>query len=209
MIQRRRTDLASLLAGGILILGHASCVSTITPPADPREPATVFFRSEAMHRALLLPRAQGGFVEYGFGDYDWYGLEQDRWVNVFDTVLWPTTGTLVRRIVDVDDLDGLKANYPLSTLAPMAVERTAVTRLERRLAEQYARHESGELYNATYAMSFVESEDGFWFLYNCNDALADWLRELGCSVSFVPVRLGLSLRDARKGTSSPDAPPPG
>ena len=58
-------------------------------------------------------------------------------------------------------------------------------------------------------MSFVESEDGFWFLYNCNDALADWLRELGCSVSFVPVRLGLSLRDARKGTSSPDAPPPG
>ncbi len=109
----------------------------------------------------------------------------------------------------MDDLDGLRANYPLSTLAPMAVERTAVVRLERRLAEQYARHESGELYNATYAMSFVESEDGFWFLYNCNDALADWLRELGCSVSFVPVRLGLSLRDARKGTSSPDAPPPG
>ena len=42
-------------------------------------------------------------------------------------------------------------------------------------------------------MSFVRHEDGFWFLYNCNDAVADWLRRLGCAVSWVPIRLDLSV----------------
>ena len=93
----RRTNLGLLLlAGAILIFANAGCVSTIEPPSNPRQPVTVFLQSEARHKGLLLPKAEGRFVEYGFGDYDWYALEKDRWYYVFDTVLWPTKGTLGR-----------------------------------------------------------------------------------------------------------------
>ena len=46
-------------------------------------------------------------------------------------------------------------------------------------------------------MSFVPHEDGYWFLYNCNDVVARWLQELGCSVSWVPIRLDLEVAESR------------
>ncbi len=193
MEEPRLPGLLGMLLATVVVLGHSGCTSTIEPPSDPRDPVTVFLRKEARHKALLLPGEIGGFVEYGFGDYDWYALRKDRWYHAFDTVLWPTKGTLGRKSLAAIDVAGLQAHYPYSTLFPIVVGGDEATRLRRRLAEQYADHGDGEIYNHTYDLFFVEHDDRFWFLHNCHDAMAAWLRELGCSVSFAPVRVGLSF----------------
>ena len=46
---------------------------------------------------------------------------------------------------------------------------------------------------ARYGMRFVRDESPYWFPYNCNDAIAEWLRDLGCEVSWALVRVGLEL----------------
>jgi hypothetical protein len=36
-------------------------------------------------------------------------------------------------------------------------------------------------------MTFVPWPRRFWLFDNCGDVVADWLRELGCTVAWVPV----------------------
>jgi hypothetical protein len=184
----------TLPAGGAIALGLASCVSTVRPPVDPKRPITLYLRREALHAALLLPRPGGGFVEYGFGEYDWYALGKDRWYHVFDTLLWPTRGTLARRILSAETLAELQVSYLASRLTPIVVGAEEAARLEERLDDEYCARLNTEIYNPEYALHFVEQEDGFWLFYNCHDALARWLRELGCSVGWTPVRGGLFVR---------------
>jgi hypothetical protein len=190
-----------ILAGAAIDLGLASCVSTVRPPTDPQRPVTVYLRREALHAALLLPRPAGGIVEYGFGDYDWYALGKDRWYHVFDTLLLPTRGTLARRDLPVEGLAELKASYPASNLTPIVVGADAAARLEARLDAEYRERQDTEIYNPEYALHFVVHEDGFWLFYNCHDALARWLRELGCSVGWTPVRGGLRAAPPRPSRS--------
>jgi hypothetical protein len=170
------------------------CVSTVKPPTDPQHPITVYLRREALHAALLLPRPGGGHVEYGFGDHDWYALGRDRWYHVFDTLLWPTRGTLGRRVLSAEHLTDLQASYPWSDLSPIVVGAEETARLEQRLDAEYRERQDTEIYNSDYVLYFVEHEAGFWLFHNCHDALAQWLRELGCSVGWTPVRGGLDVR---------------
>jgi hypothetical protein len=170
----------------------AACVSTVRAPVDPVRPVAVYLRSEARHQALLLPRPDG-FVEYGYGDYDWYALGKDRWYHVFDTLLWPTQGTLGRRFLPARDVHELLATHPWFVLTPVEVEGERAERLARRLAEEFEASGESELNNPDYDLSFVPHPDRFCLLHNCHDAAADWLRELGCTVSSACVRLGLSV----------------
>lgn len=193
---RRRLRLALAAAGlAALAVAWTGCVSTVTPLPSPAEPVTVYLRHEARHRGLILPRAAGGHVEYGYGDWDWYALQRNRWYHAFDTLLWPTPGTLGRRILPVGTLAELQATYPASVLHPLPVERGAAARLEEELEWQFA---SGgvALYNPAYGLHFVPHPDRFWLFHNCNDALASWLQALGCRVSPAPVRLGLTVKPA-------------
>jgi len=183
-----------IAASAALLL--SACVSAVVPPDAPEDPVSVVHRKEARHGGLLLPREEGGFVEYGFGDRDWYALGKDSWFHVFDTLLWPTMGTLGRREVEASDLAGLERIYPHSRLTPIVVGEAEIARLRERLEGEFAVRRETRVYNSDYALFFVEHEDGFWLLHNCHDAVAEWLRELGCTVARAPVRLGLSVRRA-------------
>jgi hypothetical protein len=152
---------------------------------------TVFLLREDRHFGVVLPRPHGGFVEFGYGDWDWYALGHDRWWHVFDTVLWPTTGALGRREIPGNGPPGQV--LLASRLDPIEVERRDAEAL---LADLEARFERGALagpVRGVREMVFVPHERGFWCLHNCSDAAADWLRRLGCSVSRVPIRGGLAL----------------
>lgn len=196
---RRRTARGWRKALGIVLLAAVllafGCTSTITPPPDPQEPVDVFLIQDARHLGLLLPRSPGVFVEYGYGDWDWYAKLHDCWYHVFDTVLWPTQGTLGRREVRTPDGEGVSQILSWTQVQPIPVPAAAARDLLASLDAQFARHQQEELYNATYGMTFVPHDDGFWCCYNCNDAVTDWLRALGCSVSWVPLRLGLALAE--------------
>jgi hypothetical protein len=169
------------------------CTSTVTPPPAPEDPQAVYLLQDDRHVGLLLPRAPGRVVEYGFGDWDWYAMERDAWYNVFDTVLWPTQGTLCRRELAAHGAADLRARLPWATVHEFAVERARAGALLLDLDAQFAAHADELHHSARYGMDFVPHDDGYWLFHNCNDVLADWLRRLGCEVSWVPVRLGLAV----------------
>lgn len=185
----------------------SGCTSTVKPPESPADPVVVFLRSEARHRGLVLPGPNGTFVEYGYGDYDWYALSKDSWYQVFDTILWPTPGTLGRRFLTASSLSDPGRYYPSSRFESIRVERRRAAELEAELSRSFRDRESEIHLNAEYEMEFVPYPDRFWFGHNCHDATAEWLRELGCTVSRTPIRGGLELIDAPARSTTPPTLP--
>ncbi len=167
-----------------------SCVSTITPPENPPNPCTAYLLQEAKHVAIVLPDFEGGFVEYGFGDWDWYALIHNRWYHVFDTVLWPTRGCLGRRTHQAASLKKLREKGALHAIT---VTDTDARALLSSLNQRFNRNRATEIHNTSYHLHFVQDDDSFWFARNCHDAVAEWMEELGCRVSRAPVRLGLAV----------------
>ena len=181
---RRLAPLALALA--------ASCTSIVRPPASPPEPTRAYVVYGARHRGVVLPAEAGGYVEFGYGDFDWYALGKDRWYHACDTVLWPTGGTLATRRIDARDELGLLASFEASRLVTIVVSAERARALASRLEREFERG-GRPFFRPEIEMHFVRSPRRFWCLYNCNDATAEWLEELGCSVSRVPIRKDLEV----------------
>jgi hypothetical protein len=193
--RRRRRLLAMAVASGCSLgLALVGCTSTVKAPSAVGQPATVLLIRDALHRGLLLPD-ESGYVEFGRGEWSWYALGKDSWYNVFATVLWPTRGTLSRREHRSRDAAGVRAAMPWAEFEEFVVDRDAAEILRARLAEEFAAGQAESIYQPHLRMTFVPTTSSYWFLDNCADAVANWFGELGCSVSWVPVRLDLRPGD--------------
>ncbi len=192
-----------MLAGpciALLLALLTGCASAVVPPPQPAEPLRVYVIQNAKHFGLILPRAAGGFVEYGYGEWRWYALEDDSWHDACRTILWPTLGTLARRDSSAANEAALRGRYPAGAqLLPFLAERERVRALLCQLDERFARGLPQGLYSATYDLHFVPDPERFWFPHMCADETAEWLEELGCSVSWAPIRSGLSIEPAAAG----------
>ncbi len=192
----RRARVAGLaLAAGLAIILTFSRSSVVPPPA-PTTPATVFLIYDALHKGLVLPEPTGTWNEWGFGDWGWYAQNRDRWYHVFDTVLVPTQGTLGRRELGPRTEAEILAIYDHIPIVAFQVEARRLRELRASLWTEYRSGLPTEHYSRRYDMHFVHSRRAYWFPHNCNDSIADWLRQLGCTVSRAPIRLGLQLAPA-------------
>lgn len=185
---------AKLALAALAIALWASCVSTARPPEGPADPLRVWLVREARHAGLLLPLGEGEWVEYGYGEWGWYALARDAWYHVFDTILWPTRGTLARRTIHARDERELRLARAPGELVGLLVERERAAELAAELEALYQERAAEEVRRSELATSFVPTARSFWFGHNCHDALADWLRRLGCEVSRSPIRGGIELR---------------
>lgn len=173
------------------------CVSVVTPPPAPDRETTVFVLQEAMHLGLVLPLPEGGYVEFGFGDYEWFALGNTAWYRVFPTVLWPTQGTLGRRPFPLAEAQ-LPATLSWARLSPIPVDAARAELLRQRLEQEFAAaFPDGPPPPEDFRFTFARHADDYWLPYNCSDATAGWLRELGCAVAWVPLRRGLSVGSRR------------
>jgi len=189
-VRRISITCALLLLGFFALSG---CTSTVRPPLDVgADPVSVWLVRDARHRGLILPSADGHLLEFGYGEYAWYAEMRDAWYRAFPAALWPTTGTLgVRRL-------GATRGHQLATelsgalLDELVVARVDAESLRQRLLDRFAAG-GDPLWNGVYGFDFVRDQAGYWCLFNCNDAVADWLVALGCRVSWVPIRLDLEV----------------
>ncbi len=186
------------LTAGLLFVALAvcvasnSCTSTITPPPKPAVPSSAYLLKSARHVGVVLPDTAGGFVEYGFGDWDWYASLHDSWFHVFDTVLWPTRGCLSRRALSNRRVEYLEE---CGRAWEIMVEHDDAADLLGDLDRSFDEQRSTLVHNELLGFEFVEAERAYWFPYNCNDAVTEWLERLGCDVSWVPIRLDLEMAD--------------
>ena len=195
--RRRWLSAALLLLGTVGLFAVTGCTSVIHPPRAPEDPVAVYLLMDDQHRGLWLPAGASGFVGYGFGDWDWFATNHDAWYYVFDTVLWPTHGTLGRRSSAARSADELRRELHWMQLHEIVVARGNMEALRAELADSFAKGADEQVYNELHRMTFVPHPDSYWFLYNCNDAVTGWLRKLGCSVSWVPIRLDLTMGQPR------------
>jgi hypothetical protein len=191
--KRKRLRIALLLCAVLLLtaVGLGGCISTITPPEHPSDPCLVYLLKDAKHTGLVLPDRAGGYVEFGYGEWDWYALVKDRWYHVFDTVLWPTCGCLGRRGMSADEIS---RSVSRGMLEAITVSRRCARALFEELDERFNSNKETMIFNPLYGMHFVRDDRGFWFLHNCHDAVAEWMEKVECDVSWLPIRLGLKIR---------------
>ena len=187
---RRRLLVLALVMLPVPVFG---CTATITPPPAPNEPTTVFLLSEAMHTGVVLPPLgpDDEFVEFGYGDWNWFALGNDAWYRVFPTVLWPTQGTLGRRTFGARDERQLRSAAWWTTLSPVVVDAQKARELRLRLQAQFDAGASAMVRRQDLGFAFVPVDDSYWFGFTCADAAGQWFTELGCEVGWVPIRSGL------------------
>jgi hypothetical protein len=198
----------------------AGCTSTVVPPSTVEQPAVVFLLREAMHVGVVLPVGDVagadpdqaiGWVEYGFGEWAWFAEQRDDWYRVFPAMLWPTAAAMSRRDwgpATADQVEAL-ATARGCRAAPLVVEAAAATALRERLDTAFDAERDRMVAQPAWNMTFVPADTldvgGYWLFRTCADVSADWFSELGCTVTWAPVRTSLELaaREARERSESP------
>ncbi|HET7237938.1 MAG TPA: hypothetical protein VFI76_02855, partial [Terrimicrobiaceae bacterium] len=76
MAGRWRSSLGALAISALALLALSSCAWKVVPPRDLTEPTPVFVSEYGRHTRLALPDCTAAFFEYGFGEWNFYGLEK-------------------------------------------------------------------------------------------------------------------------------------
>lgn len=187
------TRAAAGLVAGLFGLGLWTLhPGSVRPPRAISDPVTVRLISAGRHSGLVLPVGDGRAVEYGYGEWSWYALGKDDWWRAPATVLWPCAGTLGRRYWRESDLAAMGETHGFDHISSFTAERRDVLRLLAHLDADFAAG-GPPLHSEHYDMDFARYPERFWLAHDCHDETAEWLRELGCFVPPVPIRIGLSL----------------
>jgi len=160
------------------------CTAVIHPPEEPGERTDVYLVDYGMHAGLVLPAgAAGKWIEYQYGDWNYFALANDSWYNAFPALLWPTQGALGRRTVSPPDFaPSIEAHLSGEMVLTIPVSGTRVRRLRRRLNRLYQQSATSEISNERYDLTFVRIDDPYSACNHCNDVMVEWLTELNCTV---------------------------
>jgi hypothetical protein len=193
--RRWRPAIAGLLLAAAVTIAASGCTATITPPANVATPATVFLLREAMHTGIVLPPVAGDdqYVEFGYGDWSWFALGNDAWYDAFATVLWPTTGALGRRTFGARTPDELRRRVTWAELHELTVERDRATALREQLQAAFDAGAAAARPRPELGWIFVPDARSYWWANNCADVAAHWFEDVGCTLSWVPIRISLTV----------------
>ncbi len=161
----------------------AGCIHSIRPPADVRDPVSVFVADYGYHAGLILPRGDAQAVEWAYGQWDWFVLNRDEWYRAPGAVLMEQPAALgSREIYAAPTAEELEAELKMP-LTEVEVESSLVEGLRSRLDAIFNRPGASKVYNPKVLMAFVPYPQPYSGSRNCNTMVADWLRELGCDVT--------------------------
>ena len=178
----RRFALFIVALLGALVLSWITVPATIIPPVAPLNPMTVHVVESGLHAQLILPQGDR-WVQYGFGDWDYYALNRQDLAHALMALLWPTQGALGRG--EVVSLAEFRASaeqagfHLLSFEVPSAQVRQLRRSLQIRFEQQIPK---GYVNNRAINLYLVQDEQTYSLLHNSNHELAEWLEALDCEV---------------------------
>jgi hypothetical protein len=173
------------------------CSAVIVPPATPRADALpVRVADYGYHSTLIIPRAEGGLIEYAFGDWSYFGQNQKSFLNGLHALLISDQATLGRRVLDVEpDRAGLEAVVGAKGVLRFDAPRAKVVELERALEERYTTRIDSMIYSVPHQLYFVKDDERYGVANNCNHLTARWLEQLGCRVEGIVLGSKFRLRE--------------
>ena len=135
------------------------------------------------HASLVVQSGKGKMVRYGFGDWRYYALAQEGFINGARALFWPTqaglgrkelTGPFEKRFIDIS------LPVRLENIWMFNIDKTKGKELRGELDEIFRRNRSTLHTNRRYDLEFVHHPKTYWALNNSNQEIALWLRKLGC-----------------------------
>jgi hypothetical protein len=206
----RLFQLALLLGLLPLTIG---CATRIVPPANPSSPVTVYVTDYGRHSSLLLPTKEGHLVEYAYGDWHYYAMDQYRWYLGATALVYSEASGLGRRIWPHPANDKqLQQMLDTKRLIALEIDQRKVMELLNELDHRNNGHIETLVYNRSQAMYVVKDDTRYNFFHTCNKATASWLEKLGCEVHGFPLVSNFEVagRQRVKDDDEPGrvAPPP-
>lgn len=182
----------TVIAGIVVLVAAAAlfagCANTIHPPVVPGATRNMYLLDLGRHTRLAFGLPDGGFVEYGYGEWQWYAKMEDQWWRAPVVLFSPTQGTLGRRHWRGRGAETrlLKAYAGLNVLElPAAPAR--VDALVANLDRKFAQHSQHLVHNSVYGLDFVPVDDPYTLCNNSNHAVKRWLEQAGYTVSGLAV----------------------
>jgi hypothetical protein len=174
------TGVLSLLA---LMIG--GCTTTIVPPPRPADPVTVYVTDYGRHSSLLLPESNDLFIEYAFGDWDWFAQGHKNSSSGVHALFFSSDSALGRREVKLPS--GASDAEIAKLLGAKQAEHFEVsgqraTALREKLDALHKEHADTVVLEPSTQLWFVKYQGGYGLCHNCNHVTADWLRALGCKI---------------------------
>ena len=180
--------LIALLALTVLISG---CVGwRVVPPANLDAPASVYITRYGRHTRLALPMENHHHgVEYGFGDWNWYALQDTNASSGLRALFLVTDSALSRRILLwQESAEAFQGESGGSLTLKVEVESSLAEALLAKLEERWQslRH-AEEVTHFNRDIVYRKTDEPYHVLNNSNAKAVEWLRELGCRVYGIPL----------------------
>jgi hypothetical protein len=183
---RRRVAILLLAGAGTCSATMVTCGCTLVvrPPDNPVDPVIVALVDYGRHSSLILPRPEGGSVEFAYGEWNWFALNRTSVFHAIALIVWPHQGALGRRAIPArPDPEALKPHVRSEELFAIRVGRAEAARLLIRLEGLWKAGSREAVENPALGLTFVKIDDDYLLCSNCNHMTARWLRELGCDVA--------------------------
>lgn len=193
----------------VFLLNGCAGTTRIIPPAAPLDPVPVFVVDHGRHTSLVLPVPDGSLHRYAYGDERYYALRETGVGQALAALLWSTPGVLGhRRLSGPASVESLRAQLRVGVreIHTLQVERTAVERLRNRL-DAWIGQADRVLPAPAVDLSFVPYPQAYSLRHNSNQVVADWLRDLGCSVDGRPILSGWRIEGIEAREPDLRAPP--
>lgn len=188
MSRARRRLLSLLILAAVPATLLTTCTTLVEPPRNPPDPVSTFLVDHGRHASLLLPDADGTLVEWVYGEWRWYALDESGWWRVPATAFWPTRGTLGRHErACAPTLEDVERTLDCEEVFELPVPGDAVAGLHRRLQADFDAHRDTLHFQPLYQLDFVHHAQDYHCLDNCNHAVKRWLEELGCRVTGIGI----------------------
>ena len=171
---------AGVVVGSLSVL--AGCIP-VRPPAEVKDPVTIYVADYGIHSSVMLPMDQTHFVEYSFGDYA-YSVKNYDWPwNAVAALLISLQSSLGRNVLEVNTID----HKPIPVREPkrmMAIEaeRSKVSAVVTKFDQRYRSDRGPEEFNPETNTHFMRDSQHYAFYNNCNRMSAGILRDAGCKV---------------------------
>lgn len=178
----------AVLGTACALLWPSGCAWTVKPPPSPQEPVTVWVTEYGRHSRVALPSGRSTFLEYGFGEWNFYAREQRGFLSTLRAGAGLGSGAFSRReLVPAPDGTLGPPQTGGTRSASLQAEREAATRLRDRLEARWAANQPRVIVRSADGVPVSSDPQRYHLFANSNHAAADLLRELGCRVSGFPI----------------------
>jgi len=155
------------------------------PAVDTTDVETVYLLQYSTwgHHSLAFYDAPY-LVEFTYGDWALFALDQrDMWTAV-SHMLWPTQGALGRKQIPWKPGEDIHPHFTnCQAVAPLTVARSLALSLYHKLSHNFEKQQSRAVFHEKDQVYFVPYSAPYGLWHNCNHELADWLEALGGRIS--------------------------